>query len=378
MKTKILITGDFYPLGRNLEYIKKNNIDLLFGEFLYLIKKVDFAITNLEGPITNNETKLSKTGANFKFPFETAIVLDKIGFNAVTLANNHIMDYGAKGLENTISILKKHGILFLGAGKTYDDASEPLKIEINEKKISFINFTENEFGNTSNNNPGANPLDVTNLFHQIKETKSISDFVIVITHGGREHYQLPTPEQRKRDRFFIDAGADVVIGHHPHAYSGYEKYKNKWIFYSLGNFIFDYKKKYQRGHWTEGFALELLLDKKTIDFKLHPFFQGRQNDKNLKLMSGKQLINFENNIKKLNEIIRDDELFIQSWKSYIKTQEINYLNLIFIRNKYLRFLLTKMGVNTSFLFSKEYKNIVLNLNRCETHNEMLKNILDNQ
>ena len=80
----------------------------------------------------------------------------------------------------------------------------------------------------------------------IQIAKEDNDLVIVIVHGGREHYQLPTPKQRERFRFYADAGADFVVGHHTHCYSGYEIYKGKPIFYSLGNFIFDYKKKYQR------------------------------------------------------------------------------------------------------------------------------------
>ena len=99
----------------------------------------------------------------------------------------------------------------------------------------------------------------------------------------REHYQLPTPEQRKRLRYFIDWGVDAIVAHHTHCFSGYEYYNNKPIVYSLGNFIFDYKSKYQKGLWTEGMSVILSLEADNFKVELIPHLQGRKEDSTLRI-----------------------------------------------------------------------------------------------
>ena len=101
--------------------------------------------------------------------------------------------------------------------------------------IAVLNFAENEWSTASSDKPGANPINPISNFNSINITKESVDIVIVITHGGHEMYRLPSPRMKELYRFYIDAGADIVINHHTHCTSGYEKYNGKFIFYSIGN-----------------------------------------------------------------------------------------------------------------------------------------------
>lgn len=370
----IFIGGDFCPIGRNATLVDQGKFDEILGDMYSSMQDVDLCILNLESPLTQSNDAISKSGPNIKGNPNAVNLLNHAGVNLVTLANNHIMDFGVKGLSDTLEVCKTHNIDTVGAGLTKTQFSQPFTQEINGKKLVILNFAENEFNKIGE--AGANTINLIYNFNQIKEAKRSADFLMVIVHGGREHYQLPTPDVRERYRFFADVGADLIVAHHPHCYSGYEIYNGKPIFYSLGNFLFDYKKKYQKGHWTECFALRLKIqDNKKIDFELIPFFQGRESGSEIELMKGDEELEFRKNITELNKIIVNDEEFYRNWDQYIETQKKAYISILNVPNKYLRFLQSK-GMLPGMGLSKPYKNILLNLNRCETHQEILKAVLD--
>lgn len=378
MSINLLITGDYCPIGRIQEKIDKGDFTSFFGDFSGAMDCIDFAITNLESPITNNDNALLKSGPNIKGPLNGVKPLKEIGFDLVTLANNHILDYGEKGVQDTVKACNDAGIASVGAGSSLIEARKIFYKKIKHKTFAFINLAENEFCAATQTGYGANPLNLITNQKDIKEAKNNADYVIVIAHGGREHYQLPTPLVRERYRFFIDSGADAVVGHHPHCYSGYELYNGKNIFYSLGNFIFDYKKKYQKGHWTEGMAVILKISDNKIDFDLHPFFQGRQANPDLELIKGEDLNKFNHKIEELNTIIKDDILFYDSWNNYIETQTKSYNAFLFYKNKYLQALYSRGLLPFKPLVSNKRKALLLNLQRCETHNEITTQVLKKQ
>tara|TARA_B110001469_G_C9541855_1_gene269053 strand:- start:51 stop:926 length:876 start_codon:yes stop_codon:yes gene_type:complete len=285
------------------------------------------------------------------------------------------MDYGAQGLSSTINICEDEKIRFVGAGKNLDEARKPLTITVNSKKIAIINIAENEFCAATKDRSGANPLNLITNHYDIKKAKTENDFVIVISHGGREHYQLPSPQLRERYRFFIDSGADTVIGHHTHCYSGYEHYNNKLIFYSLGNFIFDYKKKYQKGLWTQGYGVMLNIEDEKINFDLIPFNQGRENKSKLELLKGEEKNVFDAKIDELNTIISNDVLLEKAWSKYIETQKKSYKANLFIQNRYVRALISRGLLPEFYFHSKKHQTLLFNLFRCETHREIMIDVL---
>ena len=375
MKIKLLVTGDFCPIGRNKQYIVSGDYNKLFSEFIEEAKTVDLAIANLECPTTEVSTKIEKSGPNIKTTPKVPELLSKAGFGLVTLANNHIMDFGSKGLKDTILACKRNGVDTVGAGRNIGEARKPYYWEKNGVTFAIINIAENEFCTTSGDYYGANPLNVITNHYDIAEAKKNADYVIVISHGGREHYQLPTPQLRERYRFFIESGADIVIGHHTHTYSGHEEYKGKNIFYSLGNFIFDYKKKYQKGTWTQGYAVKLIFENGDINFELIPYNQGRADNHQITTLNDRELVIFNEKIEELNNTIINDELFSQKWEEYISSQEKSYKSNLFIQNKYQRALISKGLIPPMYMHSKEHKKVLLNLLRCESHREIIIDIL---
>lgn len=155
------------------------------------------------------------------------------GFNLVTLANNHILDFNENGVKDTINNCINIGIHNVGAAKNLTKARSLYISKIKGKRIGILNFAENEFCAATAISYGANPVNLINNYNDIKEAKNKVDYLLVIPHGGREHYQLPTPMQRERYRFYADSGADIVVGHHSHCYSGYEVYKKTKFFFLI-------------------------------------------------------------------------------------------------------------------------------------------------
>ncbi len=321
MNLKILIAGDYCPIGRSIKSIQEGRGNELFGEFKLITTQADFSIANLEAPLTNANNLIDKSGPNIKASIDSLKPLKEIGFDAVTLANNHILDFGKEGLISTLDVCKKEGVKFVGANLNINEARKPLLFNLKNKNIAIINIAENEFCAATESECGANPLNVITNHYDIKKAKEDNDYVLVISHGGREHYQLPSPQLRERYRFFIESGADAVIGHHTHCFSGFEYYNNKPIFYSLGNFIFDYKKKYQTGLWTQGYGVMLNLKQDKIDFDIIPFNQGRKKNPKLELLNEEERSVFDKRLNELNAIISNDELFDEAWKNYIETQK---------------------------------------------------------
>ena len=371
----MLITGDFCPIYRNTS--KVENLDLtIFGDLLPVIQQSSFAITNLEAPITSSNEKILKVGPNIKTNKNAAVLLKQANFKLVTTANNHILDYGEKGIKDTLSVLESLGISYVGSGKNLHEAGLPFILEQSEMKIGILNFAENEFNSAGYSSYGSNPVNPISNYYAIKRLKEQVNFIIVIAHGGREHYQLPTPKLRERYRFYVDSGADLVVGHHTHCVSGYEKWNGKYIFYSLGNFIFDFKERYRKGIWTIGMALHLKISKSEVDFNLIPFEQGKSECPTLKLITGNNLNDFNTGIENLNRIIINDRLFFDTWERQLKKEKTNYMADLTIQNRYVRAAMARKIIPFLNFHDKGHLLLLSNLLRCEAHNEIMTSVLN--
>ena len=268
---KIIITGDFCPINRIDDLISRKEYELIFKDFLPVLKEADLAITNLESPLTESNEKISKIGPLLKASTQSAAALSAAGFKLVTLANNHIMDYGDTGLISTFKACKEFGIDYVGAGENIQKARKIYTSKVRDRTIAILNFAENEFSTTNGSDHGANPLDPVDNYRDIIEARSIADIVLVIVHGGHEMYDLPSPRIKNTLHFFAEAGATVIIEHHAHCYSGYEVYRGVPIFYGLGNFLFDIPNM-SNPIWNIGYAVELKLDP-DLTFNIIPYQQ---------------------------------------------------------------------------------------------------------
>lgn len=246
MATKIVAVGDIMP-GGVLHYIAGNDI--------YCTKELkdsingDIVVGTLEcaiGDIPHFDPEKMKRNKNIVYALNSDLNrVKELGFNVLALANNHIYDLGEDGLINTIERLNKLGIRHCGAGLNISEASKPAVVEVNGKTFAFISFCcykENTVGYVpfaTDKKSGVNPLyPLSYSTSEVKKYKKLYDYVFVIPHWGIEHQWLPSPDVFDAAKMLINAGADGIIGGHPHIVQPIVKYKNKFIAYSLGNFLF--------------------------------------------------------------------------------------------------------------------------------------------
>ena len=367
----IVITGDTHlGGGRVCELARENDAEGLFGDFLPLFRDADLAITNLESPITASGKPIEKTGPNLKSPPDTLPVLKKAGFDLVTLANNHIMDYGDEGLENTLNECRKAGIDTVGAGMSSEDSIKPFIKNINGISVAVVNIAENEFGTTQNGDPGGHAMDPVQNYYAIRDAAARADRVIVIVHGGHEHYELPSPRMKKTYRFYADAGADAVVGHHTHCISGYERYNGVPIFYSLGNFLFDNNNSKELTGWNKGVICSLTFnDTGEVDLQLQPYIQGYRTG-GLEMPAGQSGDEIRNNLALLNEIIQKDDTLKEKFEEYCSRSGRLYSSYIEPHSVRIVHALRNRNMLPPLLSGRK-RLLYQNLIRCEAHRDVL-------
>ena len=372
---KIIITGDFFPGLRMIPELAQPPQELL-GDFYDILSEADLAIVNLEAPLTFSNKPIAKTGPAIKGEAQASIFLKEANFGLTTLANNHILDYGVVGLKDTLQILKKNELNWVGAGLSDTKAKTPYIFQKHQKKLAVLNFSENEWSTTHGNYPGANPIDAVANFAAIQKAKKEADYVLVITHGGHELYQLPSPRMKSLFRFFIDAGSDVVINHHPHCISGYEEYAGGLIFYSIGNFLFDHR-YYRQNIWNKGVAVELKWsNNNNLSFQLLHFNQSG-NKKMFSLCGRKENEQRNQELSLLNNKINDDFLLKKNFANWANSRTKQYKAYIEPHsNRYVQALQNRTLLPS--LWSKRKKLYLLNLIRCEAHRDILKFLLENE
>lgn len=311
---RILIAGDFCPRGRLLLLIEKKEYESVFTDVREITHHVDWAIVNLECPVSNKQPiPIRKYGGHLFCTHRSVEALRWAGFNCVTLANNHFLDYGEEGVANTLEACQKYGIDVVGGGRNLQEAARILYKEINGQTLAVINCCEHEFSIATELTAGSNPLNPIQQYYAIQEAKQNADYVLVIVHGGHEYYQLPSPRMQETYRFFVDAGADAVVNHHQHCYSGYEVYNGKPIFYGLGNFCFD-KASSHSGMWTEGYAVTINFTLDNLNFIIHPYRQCAQKPDVEMLETG----TFDAKLMELNSVIVDSSLLERETRKYYK------------------------------------------------------------
>ena len=361
----ILIAGDFCPQARVKQLCEEGKYTEILENAREVVKDADFSIVNFECPVTcGGEQPIEKKGPNLQCSEKGVEAIKWTDFDCCTLANNHLLDFGERGVINTLEACKKLGIETVGGGKNLEEASQVLFKSINGNTLAVINCCEHEFSIATDNTAGANPLNPVKQYYAIKEARTKSDYVLVIIHGGHEHWQLPSIRMQETYRFFIDAGADAVVNHHQHCFSGYEIYKGKPIFYGLGNFCFD-NPHITSGIWNEGFMVQLQIDN-SIDFQIYPYLQC-DKEPCVQLLEPSS---YDGRIKELNGIIADPELLQKYQNDYYRENERNYTQLFEPHDNRLINALRRRGLIPS-LISQKRKLLALDFIQCESHRDRL-------
>jgi hypothetical protein len=358
-KINILFTGDIFTT-------KPKAIQ---DDLLNLFNTSDYCIANLEAPITNSNKKLEKVGPHLKQP-QALTLLKQLNIKAVSGANNHLMDFSSEGMQDTINTLKQNNIQIAGCGINSKEASRTISVP--SSNIKIICTAEEEFGTSDINDPGIYSIYSDSLLKQIK-TLSKSHLVVVYAHGGAEEVPAPTKYISNRYKQFIDSGAELIVGHHPHVIQPFEIYAGKRIYYSLGNFTHDASKKYP------GLLLSVDIENNTCtNFK--NIFLKEKNDS--------IQINQSDEIKKVfesgNQLLKKDTLTgiqeqqaLEAYNAYYKnyltsTERSSWKREIFETIKSL------FRISSSYKTNKEKQSklMLFHLFRNQSHNNQIQTALD--
>jgi poly-gamma-glutamate synthesis protein (capsule biosynthesis protein) len=222
------------------------------------LKSFDIFSVNLEAPLEGVGTPIHKAGPSLNQSASTVNFLQELGANVVSCANNHICDYGKEALIHTLRLLADKTVV--GAGTSFQDAYQLKTKRIKNKEIGFLSFAENGYGALcdSSDHYGYAWINHKKADDMIIQGSAVCDVLIVQVHAGVEEVDIPLPEWRERYRKIIDLGASAVIATHPHVPQGWEIYNGSPIFYSLGNFFFDYPSSHPL--WNNGIIARLKIN----------------------------------------------------------------------------------------------------------------------
>jgi poly-gamma-glutamate capsule biosynthesis protein CapA/YwtB (metallophosphatase superfamily) len=237
----IVAVGDIMLDGSARPELKKYGYDYPFDRTRKVLEGADIAFANLEGPLTDRGERVEDKKYTFRSPpAEVSGALKRAGFDVVSLANNHTMDYGAEGLSQTIGALQRAGIQHVGAGADLAAARTPAEFTVRGKRIAFLayslTFPESYWAGSMR--PGTAFGHEQQIVADVRAARAKNDIVAVSFHWGQESSTQLREYQTRLGHAAIDAGASLVIGHHPHVLQAVEHYKGGVILYSLGNFAF--------------------------------------------------------------------------------------------------------------------------------------------
>jgi len=213
-----------------------------FEKIADTLRAADLTIGNLECPVSDGG-KNQHHLYSFRADPKTLAGLNEAGFGVVSLANNHMYDWGAPALLDTVRRVREAGVRTVGAGQNDGEAHYPLVVDLAGVRLAFLAYVDVEPKNAAAgpDRPGVAWLDAERVLADIRFARSLADVLVVLPHWGLEYAKLPSRSQVALAHQMIEAGVDLVIGSHPHVVQPVEPYHGRWIAYSLGNFVFDQK-----------------------------------------------------------------------------------------------------------------------------------------
>ena len=370
------MAGDYSPNDKVSRFLEEKNYHYVLGEVKPLTEKADYAIVNFETTLFDEEAEpIEKCGPNINCKEDAVKALKYAGFSCVTLANNHFKDYGSISVSKTLNALNEVGLDHVGGGNNLQEAlSVHYKQFPDGELLAIINCCEEEFTIATDTEGGAAPFDFSYIIPKVVEARNKANYVLMIIHGGKEFFQLPTPRMKRAYRALVDMGVDAVVNHHQHCFSGYEVYKGKPVFYGLGNFCFDFRNK-KNDSWNEGYMVQLTFDKK-IGFELFPYYQCNGNA-TIELMNKEQKDDIMGRINDINTIIEDDKKLEKEYKAFSETFARSMrMSLTPYSNRYL-YSLCLRHLLPGFI-SKQRKLVLLDYVNCESWRDLFLQYLKSE
>ena len=367
---KILIGADLVPTDSNAAFFEKGDAAALVDQqLLSILQSADYRIFNLEVPLTDASTPIAKCGPALIAGTATVAGYTALGVDLLTLANNHIMDQDAQGLFSTIQVLKDSQIAYVGAGDNLKDAQKSFILDLNGQKIGIYACAEHEFSIAEDGVPGANPFDPLESPDHVAELKKQCDHVIVLYHGGKEHYRYPSPNLQKVCRKLVKKGADLVVCQHSHCIGCEEKYLHGTIVYGQGNFLFD---RSNSEYWQT--SLLIALDEH-FQVSYIPLVKSKHK---VQLADEEQAQAILDGFAHRSKEILENGFVQKKYTEFAQTMLEGYLyHLSGIRRSFLLRLINKLS-GYRFVpwliqrrYSREQLLAIRNFIECEAHQEVL-------
>ena len=318
-KAKIIFASDFAPI-RGFSQIMKDTPQAIYGDLLPRLHQADYSIVNLESPLCCPEGLITKSGAAFSGESEHIASLKAGKFNAVVCANNHTFDSGLDGFRMSRELLQNNGISTVGAGENIFEARRELAFEVNGIRFALFAISEGEdmLGATEYSY-GVRPWEVEQLAADIRGARDKYDVIMVSAHCGLEYQPYPSFYVYEAFKLWADAGADIIIGHHPHVPQGMTCFGKTPAYFSLGNFVFYQPVKFL--HRKTGYFLEIEADETGI--RTHRAVPYRIEEKNLRLLTPEENSGFEKLFSQLSAPLAAADTARQAWHAVLAYNGLN-------------------------------------------------------
>ncbi len=358
--TKLTFFGDFKVDSVNFLHLS--------SELESLLKGSEINVVNFEAPISSDGKPIIKSGPNIYQHPDAPKWLETQGFNAISMANNHALDFGENGLEMALEKFNEATIMGVGS---WDEAYKVHIFETSDnKKIGIVCCTHCEFGTLTDKYlcyKGCAWSLSPEIARMIKNSRGEVDTLIVYNHGGMEYMEIPLPEWREIYKMWLDLGADAVIASHPHVPQGSELYNGKPICYSLGNFCFDKKKRKLKPRWNESLCCILDINElNKVDIEIVPIIYDASHHC-LKINYSKE---FAEHLQSLNDILQDEDKYIQAVNEKVLQMLPRYMGL-FSRGGFVTGVFQKefaKGFAEGIMGRGFFRRVhAMNNIQCETH-----------
>ena len=318
---RILIGGDVVPTEGSRALFEAGDAAALFGKTMDLAKRADRVIVNLECALTDSEIPLRKIGPNLKGAPACAKTLKAFGVTDAALANNHMFDYGVKGLRDTMAALDAVGIRYTGIGENDTASRKPLFLDDGKTKIGILNVCEHEYSYALPDRIGANPYDPYLTMQDIREAKKQADYVIVLYHGGKEQCRYPSPRLYRACHEMVRCGADVVLTQHSHCIGCCEQFEGGHILHGQGNFCFCGHSQLEG--WNEGLLVELDTAG-GLKIAFHPF---RNGETCVELSEGAEREEILDGFRKRSEELQNGK-WLDGWRTFCEAKREPYTKVL--------------------------------------------------
>lgn len=375
---ELLLLGDVCPAEGVRHLFDLGDPSDIFGGLIAGLQRADVGLCNLECVLSDSASGIEKIGPVLIGNPSDAKVLADAGINLVGLANNHIGDCGAKGVLDTLAACHISDISTFGAGPNSAEAEKPALVDVKGIKVGFLAFAEVEFNAATEQSPGAHTFDPLQDLERISVLKSQCDFVVILYHGGIEHYPYPSPRLRKACRAMVRHGADLVLCQHSHVIGAAEEYWGGNILYGQGNSAYGHRAG--STDWNQGLAVSVVLTRKDsacaqtrVSHKVQYLPIGCDASGRVDLLTGDVGQRCMDEFKARSMKCSDEAWLAESWETFARRLGASHLpHVLGFGRVATKFNRLSRGLLVNLLYTKRQRLVSMNVIRCDAHREVLE------